>query len=127
MFSKYSGKAENIVIICGKWLNLTQFSQLFKMYSEYYLFEVERVMQNDNVVCSIIYASASLKFLRIEKESLVDFYLERLITFKKNYEFSAELLNRLIEEGLQIPMTRALIEIETMKSKLDDIFGAFYL
>ena len=62
----------NIVVVCSSSVDIEALKEVFKKYAKEYLFELENIRKNQELVCNIIYMADSAKFLKLNNKCFVE-------------------------------------------------------
>ena len=116
--AKWHPFVEHFVFVCEGDVRMGELHELFVLYREDYMFEVERVMLLDKCVRFVVYVSRSDVFLCIDRGSLIEFCVEEAAKRDAGVEKLelGRLLDGLFEEGLYVEVASVLGDLATSTS-----------
>lgn len=127
MLKLYHRSIASFAFVCGKEARTEELHQLFVVFKDFYMFEIEKIMIRDKIYCTIIYVSASPSFLRIEDHSLVEFLVSELALREPTVNPSqmAALLEELFRAELHLPVCNTMGELKVSRHAKKEYFSLF--
>ena len=89
----------NIVVVCSPMVDIEALKPVFKKYSNEYMFELENIRKNQELVCNIIYMASSAKFLKLNNKCFVEEIIYKIKLSLEEEERMKSILNLLTEKG----------------------------
>ena len=78
MLHTYSKSVANIVVICSPTVDLETLRPVLAKFSDFYLFELENIRKNQELVCNVIYMAGCAKFLKLNNKCFIEEIIQQM-------------------------------------------------
>ena len=71
MLRCYHQVTQNIALVCSNLVDVDSLKPIFQEYEDFYLFEMEHIRKNQELVCVVFYMATNANFLRLNNKCFI--------------------------------------------------------
>ena len=95
----YSQSILNIVVLCSSNMELQLLKEVLNPYSNTFLFELENIRKNQELVCNVLYISSNPTFLRINNKCFVEEVVSKMSLTLEDSQKMNQILDKLTDKS----------------------------
>lgn len=116
-----------MVIVCSKNIDPLEYSSQLMQFSTQYLFELERVRQNQELVCNIIYVSKTAYFLKLNDKSFKEMIIAEMNMTLEEEAKMAQILSKFLEHKVHRELLCMIRQIKKQTFGNRSLFEPFII